>query len=67
MGECGKLVLESGVIGMFMGEYQHSIDNKGTSDRTCEISGQTWSTTLCLHEVLDRCLFGYPMDEWHAT
>lgn len=48
---------------MFMGEYQHNIDTKGRiiiPAKFREILGETFVIT----RGLDRCLFGYPIDEW---
>jgi MraZ protein len=48
---------------MFMGEYQHNIDTKGriiVPAKFRELLGDTFVIT----RGLDRCLFGYPVDEW---
>ncbi|KQL54727.1 cell division protein MraZ [Heyndrickxia shackletonii] len=48
---------------MFMGEYQHNIDTKGRiiiPAKFRELLGETFVIT----RGLDRCLFGYPIDEW---
>ncbi|WP_077614481.1 division/cell wall cluster transcriptional repressor MraZ [Caenibacillus caldisaponilyticus] len=48
---------------MFMGEYQHTIDEKGRiiiPSKFREELGQTFVLT----RGLDQCVFGYPMDEW---
>ena len=48
---------------MFMGEYQHSVDAKGrliVPSKFREDLGNTFVIT----RGLDKCLFGYPMDEW---
>lgn len=48
---------------MFMGEYQHSIDDKGRiiiPSKFREELGQTFIAT----RGLDNCLFVYPMNEW---
>ncbi|GIN37631.1 MULTISPECIES: division/cell wall cluster transcriptional repressor MraZ [Heyndrickxia] len=48
---------------MFMGEYQHNIDAKGRliiPAKFRELLGETFVIT----RGLDKCLFGYPMDEW---
>ncbi|MGV3487763.1 MAG: division/cell wall cluster transcriptional repressor MraZ [Tuberibacillus sp.] len=50
---------------MFMGEYQHTIDEKGRliiPAKFREELGQTFVLT----RGLDQCVFGYPMDEWKA-
>ncbi|PKR86959.1 division/cell wall cluster transcriptional repressor MraZ [Heyndrickxia camelliae] len=48
---------------MFMGEYQHNIDTKGRiiiPAKFRELLGETFVIT----RGLDRCLFGYPIEEW---
>lgn len=48
---------------MFMGEYQHTIDDKGRliiPSKFRDDLGQTFVLT----RGLDQCVFGYPMDEW---
>ncbi|MGV3464268.1 MAG: division/cell wall cluster transcriptional repressor MraZ [Heyndrickxia sp.] len=48
---------------MFMGEYQHNIDTKGRiiiPAKFRELLGETFVIT----RGLDRCLFGYPVEEW---
>jgi MraZ protein len=48
---------------MFMGEYHHSIDNKGrliVPSKFREELGEMFIIT----RGLDQCLFGYPMSEW---
>ena len=58
---------EQGEVGgervMFMGEYQHSIDEKGRliiPSKFRDGLGETFVMT----RGLDRCLFVYPMEEW---
>lgn len=48
---------------MFMGEHQHNIDAKGrliVPAKYREYLGEAFVIT----RGLDRCLFGYPLDEW---
>ncbi|PWU68961.1 division/cell wall cluster transcriptional repressor MraZ [Gracilibacillus dipsosauri] len=48
---------------MFMGEYQHNIDNKGriiVPSKFRDNLGEQFVIT----RGLDQCLFAYPMDEW---
>jgi MraZ protein len=48
---------------MFMGEYHHSIDNKGrmiVPSKFRDDLGETFIIT----RGLDQCLFGYPLHEW---
>jgi MraZ protein len=50
-------------MGMFMGEYHHSIDNKGrliVPSKFREDLGEVFIIT----RGLDQCLFGYPLSEW---
>jgi len=63
VGGCGTLRGRSGVKDMFLGEYHHSIDNKGRiiiPSKFREALGETFVIT----RGLDQCLFGYPMNEW---
>lgn len=49
--------------GMFMGEYHHSIDNKGrliVPSKFRDDLGEMFIIT----RGLDQCLFGYPLSEW---
>lgn len=63
MGGCGTFTSCSGVTSMFMGEYQHSIDSKGRlivpSKFREHLGGH-----FVLTRGLDKCLFGYPVEEW---
>lgn len=48
---------------MFMGEYHHSIDNKGrmiVPSKFRDDLGEQFIIT----RGLDQCLFGYPLSEW---
>lgn len=48
---------------MFMGEYHHSIDNKGrmiVPSKFRDDLGELFIIT----RGLDQCLFGYPLSEW---
>lgn len=50
---------------MFMGEYRHSIDDKGRiiiPAKFRELLGQDFVVT----KGLDNCLFIYPVDEWKS-
>lgn len=52
-----------GVLGMFMGEYHHSIDVKGrliVPSKFRDDLGEMFIIT----RGLDQCLFGYPLSEW---
>ncbi|WYJ80496.1 protein MraZ [Enterococcus sp. DIV1094] len=67
MGDCGRLILVSGglgVVSMLMGEYRHNIDAKGrliVPSKLREELGEQFVLT----RGLDGCLFGYPMSEWN--
>ena len=50
-------------MALFLGEYQHSLDSKGSRivpARFREGLGETFIVT----RGLDHCLFAYPMSEW---
>lgn len=67
MGDCGRLFLVSGglgVVSMLMGEFRHNIDAKGrliVPSKLREVLGEQFVLT----RGLDGCLFGYPMSEWN--
>ncbi len=63
MGESGGRWVESGCKGMFMGEYHHSIDAKGRIIVPSKFRDDL-GTTFILTRGLDKCLFGYPLEEW---
>ncbi|MBM7659465.1 MraZ protein [Bacillus mesophilus] len=48
---------------MFMGEYHHNIDTKGRIIVPSKFRDGL-GTTFILTRGLDKCLFGYPLDEW---
>jgi MraZ protein len=48
---------------MFMGEYQHSIDQKGRIMMPAKIRTQL-GERFVLTKGLDSCLFVYPEQEW---
>ncbi|AKD29692.1 cell division or replication protein [Bacillus velezensis NJN-6] len=52
-----------GVLIMFMGEYQHTIDAKGRMIVPAKFR-EGLGEQFVLTRGLDQCLFGYPMNEW---
>ncbi|WP_310261707.1 division/cell wall cluster transcriptional repressor MraZ [Fictibacillus barbaricus] len=48
---------------MFMGEYQHSIDEKGRMIIPSKFRDELGSEFV-LTRGLDQCVFGYPLNEW---
>ncbi|WP_058301841.1 division/cell wall cluster transcriptional repressor MraZ [Gorillibacterium timonense] len=48
---------------MFMGEHQHSIDEKGRLTIPSRFRDEL-GTTFVITRGLDQCLFVYPMSEW---
>lgn len=48
---------------MFMGEYQHSIDEKGRMIIPSKFREEL-GTEFILTRGLDQCVFGYPLSEW---
>lgn len=49
---------------MFMGEYHHSIDDKGRLIIPSKIRGELGEDFI-ITRGLDNCLFIYPRDEWN--
>lgn len=48
---------------MFMGEYQHSIDDKGRMIIPVKFR-ELLGTSFVVTRGLDHCLFAYPVEEW---
>ena len=48
---------------MFMGEYQHSIDEKGRMIIPAKFR-EALGASFVMTRGLDQCLFVYPMEEW---
>ncbi|TLS35234.1 division/cell wall cluster transcriptional repressor MraZ [Pseudalkalibacillus caeni] len=48
---------------MFMGEYQHNIDEKGRMIIPAKFRDEL-GESFVLTRGLDQCVFGYPMEEW---
>ncbi|MFD2612799.1 division/cell wall cluster transcriptional repressor MraZ [Paenibacillus gansuensis] len=48
---------------MFMGEYQHTIDDKGRMIIPAKFR-DALGTNFVVTRGLDNCLFVYPMEEW---
>ena len=48
---------------MFMGEYHHNVDTKGRLIVPAKFRDNL-GESFVLTRGLDRCLFGYPLDEW---
>ena len=63
MEGCGKVILESGASGMFMGEYHHNVDAKGRLIVPAKFR-EDLGELFVLTRGLDQCLFGYPLNEW---
>jgi MraZ protein len=48
---------------MFMGEYQHSLDEKGRLIIPAKFR-ESLGESFILNRGLDNCLYGYPQSEW---
>ena len=48
---------------MFIGEYQHTIDDKGRLIIPAKFR-ERLGRAFIITRGMDECLFGYPMDEW---
>lgn len=48
---------------MFLGEYQHSVDEKGRMIIPAKFR-EALGASFIITRGLDRCLFVYPMEEW---
>ncbi len=48
---------------MFIGEYQHTVDNKGRIIMPSKLRDDLGQNFI-LTKGLDNCLFVYPMEEW---
>jgi MraZ protein len=65
VGGCGKVSVESGEIAMFIGEYRHTLDEKGRVIIPAKFRGDS-DKTFIVTRGLDECLFLYPLCEWKA-
>jgi MraZ protein len=63
VGESGLKWRERGDMGMFMGEYQHSIDEKGRIIIPAKFR-EALGSSFVITRGLDSCLFVYPASEW---
>jgi MraZ protein len=63
VGRSGKIGWKGGVKGMFMGEYQHTIDDKGRMIIPSKFRDEL-GTRFVVTRGLDNCLFVYPESEW---
>lgn len=67
MGKSGEKWRQSegkwGDQGVFMGEYQHSIDDKGRLTIPAKFR-EGLGATFVITRGLDQCLFAYPLEEW---
>jgi len=63
VGEKRQLVVESGVIVMFMGQYEHTIDTKGRTIIPAKYR-EDLGDEFVVTRGLDGCLFLYPSAEW---
>ncbi len=68
--QCGEKWREVGERGrrgedsdMFMGEYRHSIDDKGRMIIPAKFR-EALSSSFVITRGLDHCLFAYPRSEW---
>ncbi len=50
---------------MFMGEYQHTVDEKGRMIIPAKFREEL-GESFVLTRGLDKCIFGYPMTEWEV-
>lgn len=55
---------QSGVIIMFMGEYNHTIDEKGRVTVPSKLR-DSLGYDFIITKGLDNCLFVYPKEEWN--
>jgi MraZ protein len=62
-GEKWVKVVDRGEALMFMGEYQHSIDEKGRMIIPAKFR-EALGNNFVVTRGLDQCLFVYPIEEW---
>lgn len=65
VGGSGNIVIDlvDGGGFMFMGEFEHSLDNKGRLIIPSKFRDQL-GEDFVITRGLDGCLFGYPLSEW---
>ena len=64
MVDCICNIGPKGGIGMFMGEYEHTIDDKGRLIIPAKFRSQL-GEGFVVTRGLDGCLTGYPLSVWH--
>ena len=57
--------VEEGVEQMFLGEYSHTIDDKGRMTVPAKFRGGL-ATGLVVTKGMDRCLVIYPLEAWRT-
>ncbi len=62
----GEITHENGVRCMFIGEYNHSLDNKGRIIIPSKLRDELGETFI-ITKGLDNCLFVYPTNEWNIV
>ena len=65
VGESGALFRKVGEKAMFMGEYQHSVDEKGRLIIPAKFR-DALGDSFVVTRGLDSCLFVYPRSEWES-
>jgi MraZ protein len=65
VGESGAFFRKVGESAMFMGEYQHSLDEKGRLIIPAKFRDGL-GASFVLTRGLDHCLFVYPRSEWES-
>lgn len=63
--DCGGKYSSGGELGMFMGEYQHNIDDKGRLIVPAKFRDDL-GASFVMTRGLDNCLFVYPQSEWET-
>lgn len=61
-----NVIFIEGVMTVFMGEFQHSIDSKGRIIIPAKFRTEL-GPNFVITRGMDGCLFGYPMTEWEKV
>jgi len=51
---------------LFLGEYEHSLDERGRITLPRKIRQEITGTTIVIARGFDTCIFGYDLTQWEA-
>lgn len=51
---------------LFLGEYEHSLDDRGRITLPRKVRQEITGTTIVIARGFDTCVFGYDLSQWEA-